>query len=215
MRVDDIFPPEVIDEDIRKWMGGALVAGAVAAAPMGFGNVSHAENDFLKKSVAQDISILAQTMWGEARSHGPVGMLAVGSVIKNRAESDRGLTFGHGIKGVALKNKQFSCWNQGDPNREKMKEMREIDKAIRTKTPPEGDAPFDEWFQEFKTTQDYADYTAWREAFVIAGKIMKNQVQDPTHGAYFYHTTAVHPRWAIGAEPISKVANHVFYQKVN
>jgi len=148
MRVDDLFPPEVIDEDIRKWMGGALAAGAIAASPLGIAN--HQKNnpdvDFAKNSIAQDVSVLAQTMWGEARSHGPLGMLAVGSVIKNRAESDRGLTFGHGIKGVALKSKQFSCWNPGDPNREKMKEMREIDQAIRTKTSPEADTPFDEWF---------------------------------------------------------------------
>jgi spore germination cell wall hydrolase CwlJ-like protein len=212
MRVDDIFPPEVIDEDIRKWMGGALAAGALAAAPVGMKNV-HDTN--AQASIAQDIAVLAQTMWGEARNHGTVGMLAIGNVVKNRAESDRGLTFGHGIRGVALKHKQFSCWNPSDPNRDKIEEMKKLDQDIKSHVSPDPKVPFDQWFKAFQTTPEFGEFKAWREAYFLAQKIMLDQVPDPTKGAFFYHTTSVHPRWSIGAEPISQVANHVFYQRVH
>ena len=116
MRVDDFFPSEVIDEDIRKWMSGAAAAGALLGATVGH---YEAGPKVSRKEVSKDIAALAQTMWGEARNHGPLGMLAVGFVIKNRAHSGVN-RFGSSIQAAALKPKQFSCWNKGYPNREKM-----------------------------------------------------------------------------------------------
>lgn len=211
MRVDDIFPPESIEEDFKKW-AGAVAAGAVAMSPLGVGHM--VQKDTMEHSIAQSTAILAQTMWGEARSHGSKGMLAVGWVIKNRAQAGKGLTFGHGIKGVALKDKQFSCWNPGDPNKDRMQDMREISKILKSRKAPEGQ-PFEEWYAKFKLSDDAKEYQRWVESFDLANKIMTGAAPDPTNGALFYHTTGVQPKWSLGASPISKVANHIFYRKVN
>lgn len=52
--------------------------------------------------------LLAKTLMAEAGNQGPLGMLAVGSVIMNRA-NQRG--YGDGIQGVIMKPGQFSPWN--------------------------------------------------------------------------------------------------------
>lgn len=58
---------------------------------------------------------MARTMYGEARGEGEKGMQAVGNVIMNRVKA--GGWYGASIKDVCLKPKQFSCWNENDPNR--------------------------------------------------------------------------------------------------
>jgi len=61
--------------------------------------------------------ILAKTMFGEARGEyknpngGVNSLIAVGNVIINRS-----LQSGEEIEKVCLKPKQFSCWNETDPN---------------------------------------------------------------------------------------------------
>lgn len=62
----------------------------------------------------QEILHLATTMWGEARNQGSDGMRAVGHVIKNRSEDGR---WGSSVEEAAFAHRQFSVWNEGDPNR--------------------------------------------------------------------------------------------------
>lgn len=156
-----------------------------------------------------DVSILAQTMWGEARSHGAKGMLAVGNVIKNRAEANEKM-FGQGIRGVALKPKQFSCWNEGDPNRDRIKKILKYDKLINLRQSPDG-TPFNEWFAKFKNTGYYMDYKAWLLAKDVAKKIIGGTAPDPTNGAVYYHTTAVKPIWRTKLDRVAVIGNHIFY----
>lgn len=73
----------------------------------------------------EDLDIMAKTMWGEARNQDTSGQIAVASVIKNRAEARR--WYGDTPKEVCLKEWQFSCWNEGDPNREKMEQLPKVD----------------------------------------------------------------------------------------
>src|SRR5688500_14492498 len=54
--------------------------------------------------------ILGLTLYGEARSEPIEGLVAVGSVIANRA-SDGKQRWGTSIRGVCLQPFQFSCWN--------------------------------------------------------------------------------------------------------
>lgn len=67
-----------------------------------------------------DYEWMARTIYGEARGeyqklNGGIGALvAVGNVIYNRFQKQK---FGKTIKEVCLKPWQFSCWNEGDPNR--------------------------------------------------------------------------------------------------
>lgn len=94
--------------------------------------------------------------------------------------------FGHGIMGVSLKRKQFSCWNKNDANRAKMQEISQL---------PEG----------------HPDKVRWEQAKKLAERIVSGEDSDPTNGALFYHTTDVNPVWAKGVKPTGQYANHVFY----
>lgn len=74
--------------------------------------------------------ILARTIWGEARSTGKAGMQHVASVILNRANNPR--WWGDDVISVCQKPRQFSCWNEQDPNREKLLAVTEADPEFRT-----------------------------------------------------------------------------------
>lgn len=212
MRVDDLFPPEVIDEDIRKWIGGAALAGSLAFSPM-HGSKTPEVVPTVMGPTQVEVAFLANTMWAEARSLGDLGMLAVGNVIKNRADDvEHHRLFGQGIKGVVLKNKQFSCWNAGDPNRDAMKEMYETSQIIQTKTPPKGYDSYEDWYSEFKNSTRYREYQTWLDAFRIARNILNGTAKDPTHGATYYHTTGVKPIWRNELDRVGKIADHIFYK---
>ena len=55
-------------------------------------------------------------------------MIAVGNVIMNRVKAKS--WYGDHIKGVCLKAWQFSCWNENDPNREKILALDWSDNAF-------------------------------------------------------------------------------------
>lgn len=151
-----------------------------------------------------DANYLAATIWGEARNQGYEGMNAVGHVIKNRMEKGR---WGETIKDVVLNRKQFSCWNEGDPNVALIKHMQEIDNYIKSK--PEG---FEQWLAEFKTSNDYREYQEWRRAKQIAADIMNGKSDDVTNGALYYHTTGVNPIWNKGQKVAAQIGDHLFYK---
>jgi N-acetylmuramoyl-L-alanine amidase len=76
-----------------------------------------------------DVVTLARTLWGEARGEAVDGQIAVAWVIRNRAERVRfaGRLVGRegAVAQVCLAPWQFSCWNEGDPNRAKLLVLRE------------------------------------------------------------------------------------------
>lgn len=65
-------------------------------------------------NLSTEIDVLARTIWGEARGEDLAGMVAVGWVIRHRAERSG---WPDSVALVALQAKQFSCWNSDDPNR--------------------------------------------------------------------------------------------------
>ncbi len=76
------------------------------------------------------IDTLARTIYGEARSEPLAGKAAVASVVVNRvarAETKGGYWWGGTIEEVCRKPKQFSCWNEGDPNRWRMEQATRAD----------------------------------------------------------------------------------------
>lgn len=66
-----------------------------------------------------DCAILTRTVWGEARGEPHLGKLAVAWVVVNRFRSGKWYA-GKSIASTCLKAYQFSAWDTGDPNREKM-----------------------------------------------------------------------------------------------
>lgn len=59
--------------------------------------------------------ILALTIIGEGRGEPIQGQVAIGCVIRNRLA--RSPAKYKNLGDVCLENKQFSCWNEDDPNR--------------------------------------------------------------------------------------------------
>jgi N-acetylmuramoyl-L-alanine amidase len=72
---------------------------------------------------------LARTLWGEARGEGREGMMAVASVILNRAAKPG--WWGRSVAEVCLRPRQFSCWLADDPNRAKLEKVDERDAQFR------------------------------------------------------------------------------------
>ena len=211
MRAKEFITEDNLDEALPKWAKGALGAAALAGA--GYAGMQKPEEPQKYEVTAEianpELDTLAQTIWGEARQEGTKGMIAVGNVIKNRAEANKKM-FGQGIKGVALKPKQFSCWNEGDPNREKLKDILQYDKLVSMRKSPTGE-PFNEWFQKFKNTGEYLEYKSYLKAKEIAKQVLDGTVSDPTKGAVYYHTLDVKPIWRTKLDQVAQYGNHVFY----
>ncbi|MGH8473223.1 MAG: cell wall hydrolase [Gammaproteobacteria bacterium] len=71
----------------------------------------------------EDLLDAARTVYGEARGESDEGKRAVAYVIANRAQSyppDRGKSLAE----ICRRRAQFSCWNEGDPNRARVQGMR-------------------------------------------------------------------------------------------
>lgn len=69
----------------------------------------------MKEITDEDILILAQTIYGEARGEwnevngGLAALIAIGNVVMNRLQERT--RYGKTIKEVCLKPQQFSCWS--------------------------------------------------------------------------------------------------------
>ena len=62
------------------------------------------------------IALVAWTLYGEARREPPETRFAIAEVVYNRAIK-RSPRFGMSVEAVCRQPDQFSCWNAGDPNR--------------------------------------------------------------------------------------------------
>jgi spore germination cell wall hydrolase CwlJ-like protein len=71
-----------------------------------------------------DMEILAKTIFGEARGEPEEGQIAVACCILNRFKSGRWYA-GKTIAETCQKPWQFSCWNENDPNRDKLNALTE------------------------------------------------------------------------------------------
>jgi spore germination cell wall hydrolase CwlJ-like protein len=132
-----------------------------------------------------DAHWMALTMWGEARSQGEDGMRAVGHVIHNRSQLNG--RYGAYVTDTVSQAWQFSCWNAGDPNREKMLNIDLLDPASD-------------------------EHRLWIAARQIADEILSGRSADPTGGALFYHTAGVRPAWSAGVVPTTQIGSHLFFR---
>lgn len=90
---------------------------------MGNAKVIEVEPRSARAAIERDVDILARTIYGEARGELARGKEAVAAVIMNRLRRGRerqGYWWGDSVETVCTKPWQFSCWNSGDPNREKI-----------------------------------------------------------------------------------------------
>lgn len=80
--------------------------------------------------IFDDLTMLAATVWGEARGESFDGRLAVAWVVINRSKLS-----GLSITEVVLQPYQFSMWNTSDPNRRKIARINPND---------------DSWYQAYR-----------------------------------------------------------------
>lgn len=135
------------------------------------------------------VDTLARTIWGEARGEpdAQAGMRAVAHVVLNRRDAPG--WWGRSVAGVCLKPWQFSCWNEGDPNRPKML-------AVGA-----GDASFT---------------LARRIAADLVGLNPTERARaDTTGGATHYFAASIAPPpWTVRASFCGRIGNHLFYRDV-
>lgn len=139
-----------------------------------------------------DVQVLACTLYGEARSEQPDGILAVACVVRNRVKDKR---WPDDYRGVCLQKWQFSCWlpQGGEGNHKKLAAL-----VADLKVGPVNDPRYKE--------------CAW-----IATGVLNDWVRDITFGADHYHTVQVKPKWAEGFVPLNNIhqfprTKHLFYK---
>ncbi|ODB85019.1 hypothetical protein A3194_14805 [Candidatus Thiodiazotropha endoloripes] len=54
---------------------------------------------------------------------------------------------------------------------------------------------------------------AWLKSLARAYEVYLGQVKDPTYGALWYHADYVCPKWSKALTVVTKIGQHLFYQK--
>lgn len=128
-----------------------------------------------------DQMILARAIFGEARDelYPDIARIAVGWSIRNRIEESNSTD---SYYNVITRSEQFSAFNLDDDNR------------------PYVENPF--W------RENKSDKIAWDNCFVIAGKIINGELEDPTKGANHYYDDSIPtPYWAIAKTEVMVIEN--------
>lgn len=120
-------------------------------------------------------------VWGEARGADFRSKVAVAWVVKNRKEYPT--WWGAGWQNVILKPFQFSCFNQNDPNRLKLKEPLNHDSK-----------------------------QVWEESCVAAFLVYTSIVEDPTNGADHYYSNNTTPSWVGNNQPVAEIGPFKFFK---
>lgn len=126
------------------------------------------------------VDTLARTLWGEARGQGLDGMAGVANVVTNRVNYPG--WWGTGWVGVCIAPKQFSCWNDNDPNRARLLRVTAEDPQFR-------------------------DCLLIARA-AIAGEL-RDRTQGANH---YHATGIAVPKWARGKKPTTTIGDHRFYR---
>jgi len=132
-----------------------------------------------------DKKLLAICLYGEARGEKIGGKVAVASVIMNRVK--KGGWFGDTLQKVILKPKQFSCFNDNDPNRITLVMIAQN---------------WDYYLNKYKALQD---------CYYVAEKIIDGDLKDSVSGATHYKTIKCHAAWAEKMKLLAVIGNHEFY----
>lgn len=122
-----IFENKIIENDIelslnegklndflKKQLGSLVIGSATAFAPIDSAladqkiptSITSQVSDNEKAIIGNQVLIIAQTLYGEARGERKEGMQRVASVIYNRANGDK-----NKFANICLEKKQFSCWD--------------------------------------------------------------------------------------------------------
>lgn len=135
---------------------------------------------------AEAIDTLARTAWGEARGQGMDGLAAVCNVVGNRVR--KGGWWGNTYISVCKKPWQFSCWNEGDPNRAKVMRVQP------------GNIDFDDALVLARAQ--------------VEGRLHDRTMGATHYYAKFLDNNDAAPTWAFGKQPITVIGDHKFYRGI-
>lgn len=128
-----------------------------------------------------DIDIVAKTIYGEARgeykNYGENSLIAIANVIQNR----KNITGEPIFANICLKPKQFSCWNNTDPNKKIIENV---------------------------TVEDQIFLKCLKIATHAINKNLEDITNGATH---YYSTFLKNPPyWAKNKKPTAIIGNHIF-----
>ena len=78
----------------------------------------------------EDVLLAARTVWLEGRGETYTGKRAIAHVLINRTDYKKG-DADHSLAATSLRHRQFSGWNENDPNRIKVQKANMDNKAFR------------------------------------------------------------------------------------
>lgn len=154
--------------------------------------------DSIRSSLTDEAALVA-TLVGEVRGEPIEGQVAVASVIRNRVNFDirsdnKPDWWGEGYIGVCTKPKQFSCWNDGDPNASTVYAVAE---GLITGLPLGANIAQLRWIAQG----------------IIEG-VIASRVRDADHylTARLYESITDRNHWARKRAPLMQVGSHVFFK---
>jgi N-acetylmuramoyl-L-alanine amidase len=126
------------------------------------------------------VEVVARTIYGEARGLPVLDRLAVGLVIYERVR--RPGWWGTDFVSVCQKPRQFSCWNEGDPNLPKMLTAESSDPVV------------------WRAVVNVAEFVVYHVRDRDLRQVWATNEVDrfPTH----YHRRELSPSWSRDAEVI-------------
>lgn len=136
-----------------------------------------------------DLEVLTLTLIGEARGEPIEGVVAVANVVRNRAN-----TWKKSISEICLQPKQFSCWNENDPNRDLLNGLaRHFIMGGKLEVP------------------------SYIQCQCVARGIIRGEILDNTHGSLNYLTTELFksdkkPDWAKNVSIAITKGNQTFFR---
>lgn len=137
-----------------------------------------------------DAEIVGLTLVGEARNQPIEGIVAVGCVIRNRLHSNPNKYKNY--QSVCLEPLQFSCWNDNDPNKILLDELK----------------------LKLASGQEITDIHL-RQCFFVAKGIVDWSIIDNTHRALYYMTTKLlntnPPKWSLKRTNERIKGDHTFF----
>ena len=139
-----------------------------------------------------DANYMAVTIFGEARGESIEGLVAVGNVIMNRARAAN-----TSVKEICLAPKQFSCWDEDDPNFDLVRNL----------------------LSQLENGNEIRDPYA-RQCIVVARAICNEDFLDNTHNSKNYVTIQRHQlakarnagsdQWILRMKVSVVIGRHVF-----
>ncbi len=134
--------------------------------------------------------VVALTVYGESRGEPVEGQIAVANVIYNRFRDNP--TKYKTIFDVCLEPKQFSCWNENDPN---------YPNLLRMAYSINNNKPLNDRYL--------------KQAEFIAQGVASNNLLDNTRRSHYYITTHLfetnRPHWARAPINTKEIGNHIFF----